>query len=112
VNGLRGRLEAYWASNALHSSPAEDKTRDDDSSFTKPEKPSSDGSRSTTHAPRKRSVQPFIFAHDFPRGIVYMFQATLTYALMLIVMTFQVAYFVSIVAGLGVGEVMFGRWGR
>jgi hypothetical protein len=59
-----------------------------------------------------------------------MFQATITYALMLIAMlvllnfpvmqaptfyflcrTFQVAYFVSIIAGLGVGEVMFGRFG-
>jgi len=57
-----------------------------------------------------------------------MLQATLTYALMLAVMlvpqlfhrtsidvvilcrTFQVGYFVAIVAGLGVGEVMFGRW--
>jgi len=57
-----------------------------------------------------------------------MLQATLTYALMLAVMsvpplfrhtsfdiallcrTFQVGYFIAIVAGLGVGEVMFGRW--
>lgn len=55
-----------------------------------------------------------------------MFQATITYALMLVAMlvpsylpaasadiscrTFNVAYFVSIIVGLSVGEVMFGRW--
>lgn len=58
-----------------------------------------------------------------------MFQATLGYALMLAVMsvhsplcldatadlavlcrTFNAAYFVSVIMGLAIGEVMFGRW--
>ena len=59
-----------------------------------------------------------------------MFQATLGYALMLAVMsvlsphcsiaqllisfllrrTFQIAYFLSVIAGLAVGEAIFGRW--
>lgn len=47
---------------------------------------SSDGSRLIL-TPRKRIVPPFILAFDLPRGIVYMFQATVAYALMLIVMS-------------------------
>ena len=79
---------------------------------------------------RKRTVPPFILAHELPRGVMYMIQATLTYSLMLTAMfvlpylsippiltlfflprrTFNVVYFLSIIVGLGVGEVVFGRW--
>ena len=74
-------------------------------------------------------MPPFIVAHDLPRGLVYMLQATINYALMLAVMlvhsalfsrpsvdlfilsrTFQVGYFVAIIVGLGIGEATFGRW--
>jgi hypothetical protein len=36
--------------------------------------------------PRQRISPPFIPSHDIPRGIIYMFQAALAYALMLAVM--------------------------
>ncbi|PCH33438.1 hypothetical protein WOLCODRAFT_64030 [Wolfiporia cocos MD-104 SS10] len=58
-----------------------------------------------------RTVAPFIVAHDLPRGILYAFQALLAYALMLSVMTFQAAFVISIILGLGIGEVLFGRLG-
>lgn len=108
VNGLRGRLQGYWASNALHRS-TEHAIREDNTS-NKSESASSSRRCGLTPTPRKRIVPPFILAHDFTRGIIYMFQAAIAYALMLAVMTFQVWYFVSIVLGLGVGELLFGRW--
>ncbi|KAJ7112860.1 Ctr copper transporter family-domain-containing protein [Mycena crocata] len=52
---------------------------------------------------------PFILAHDFPRGVLYALQALLGFVLMLAVMTFQVAYIIAVVAGFGVGEMLFGR---
>lgn len=109
VNGLRGRLEGYWASNALHRS-VEQIAQEDNSSCNKLGRPPSSHGSAPIPTPRKRTVPPFILAHDLPRGIIFMFQATITYALMLTAMTFQAGYFVSIIAGLGVGEIMFGRW--
>ncbi|KAI9057184.1 hypothetical protein FKP32DRAFT_1661838 [Trametes sanguinea] len=58
-----------------------------------------------------RTIPPFIASHDIPRGALYAFQALLMYALMLAVMTFQAAYIISIIVGLGIGEVLFGRVG-
>ncbi|KAH9949020.1 Ctr copper transporter [Amylocystis lapponica] len=64
---------------------------------------------SSRRAPRR--ISPFIIAHDFPRGVLYALQALLAYVLMLAVMTFQAAFIIAILAGLGVGEVLFGRMG-
>ncbi|KAF9789188.1 Ctr copper transporter family-domain-containing protein [Thelephora terrestris] len=81
VGGLRGQLAAYWTSRAL-----ERPIQEDTSSCRKSERPSSsDGSKSIP-ASRKRTVPPFILAHDLPRGIVCMIQAAIAYLLMLIVM--------------------------
>ncbi|VDB84492.1 unnamed protein product [Peniophora sp. CBMAI 1063] len=59
---------------------------------------------------RARLIAPFIASHDLSRGALYALQALLAYALMLAVMTFQAAYIISIVAGLGLGEMLFGRF--
>jgi len=58
-----------------------------------------------------RTIPPFIASHDIPRGAIHALQALLGYVLMLSVMTFQAAYLLSIVFGLGLGEVLFGRMG-
>ncbi|EKM60886.1 uncharacterized protein PHACADRAFT_247104 [Phanerochaete carnosa HHB-10118-sp] len=58
-----------------------------------------------------RSSPPFLLSHDVPRGIAFACQALLGYTLMLAVMTFQAAYIISILVGLGIGEVLFGRLG-
>jgi len=55
-------------------------------------------------------VPPFIWKYDLSRGAMFALQALLAYVLMLSVMTFQVAYLISIVLGLGIGEVIFGRY--
>ncbi|KAH9900710.1 CTR copper uptake transporter [Cubamyces lactineus] len=57
-----------------------------------------------------RNAPPFVFSHDLARGLLHAVQAALQFAFMLIVMTFQVAFILSIVIGLGVGETLFGRF--
>ena len=57
-----------------------------------------------------RRVPPFIPAHDLTRGVVFAAQSALSFALMLIVMTFNVGFILSIVVGLGIGETLFGRY--
>ncbi|KAF8273769.1 Ctr copper transporter [Lactarius quietus] len=58
---------------------------------------------------QRRTIPPFVFSHDIVRGALYSLQALLSYALMLAVMTFQAAYIISIIIGLGLGEILFGR---
>ncbi|KAJ6566154.1 Ctr copper transporter family-domain-containing protein [Mycena capillaripes] len=53
---------------------------------------------------------PFIFAHDGMRGAMHALQAALGFAFMLAVMTFQAAFIITIALGLGIGEMMFGRY--
>lgn len=60
---------------------------------------------------RARLIAPFIPSHDLTRGALYALQALLSYALMLAVMTFQAAYIIAIIVGLGIGEILFGRFG-
>ncbi|KAH9913205.1 CTR copper uptake transporter [Fomitopsis serialis] len=57
-----------------------------------------------------RSAAPFILKHELPRGILLMVQVALNYAFMLAVMTFQLGFIFSLIVGLGVGEMLFGRF--
>ncbi|KAI6133338.1 Ctr copper transporter [Pisolithus croceorrhizus] len=61
------------------------------------------------HAKSEGPIPPFIPSHDIPRGIIHAIQTAFSYILMLIVMTFNVAYIIPVILGLGVGEVLFGR---
>jgi len=61
---------------------------------------------------RKRLIPPFKLSEDIPRGIVQSIQSTFVYAMMLAVMTFNGAYILSIILGLGTGEFLVGRIGR
>ncbi|KAF8895050.1 Ctr copper transporter family-domain-containing protein [Gymnopilus junonius] len=75
-------------------------------------RPPSGNATQQTHVTMKsrlRTVTPFILAHDLPRGILYTLQMLVAYLLMLAVMTFQAAFLISIVLGLGIGEIFFGR---
>jgi len=53
---------------------------------------------------------PLILAHDIPRGLLFVVRALIGVLFMWTVMTFQVAFILSIVVGLGVGEMLFGRY--
>ncbi|TCD60464.1 hypothetical protein EIP91_010040 [Steccherinum ochraceum] len=57
-----------------------------------------------------RTVPPFIFWHDLTRGIMYLGHSALQFAFMLAIMTFQLGFIFALVVGLGVGEMLFGRY--
>ncbi|KAI0297534.1 Ctr copper transporter, partial [Multifurca ochricompacta] len=69
----------------------------------------SSSARRPNNERRIRTVPPFVLSHDAARGALYSLQALLSYALMLSVMTFQAAYIISVIVGLGLGELLFGR---
>ncbi|GJE96170.1 CTR copper uptake transporter [Phanerochaete sordida] len=56
------------------------------------------------------TTPPFILSHDLVRGIAFAGHSALQFAFMLVVMTFQVGFILSIVVGMGVGETLFGRF--
>ena len=57
-----------------------------------------------------RGAAPFVLSHAWARGALQMVQSTLGFLFMLAVMTYQVGFILSIVLGLGVGEMMYGRY--
>jgi len=122
---VRSRLTVHWRKRALaFAANRENSRRSTTSTSTKDEDACCDveevsvnGSSvkytGPTSAIRRacRTIEPFILSHDLPRGALYALQAFLAYTLMLAVMTFQAAYIISIILGLGLGEVFFGRLG-
>ncbi|KAI0312562.1 Ctr copper transporter family-domain-containing protein [Amylostereum chailletii] len=66
----------------------------------------------TKLANARRTLPPFILAHDAARGVMQALLSLLGFLFMLAVMTFQVGFILSIVVGLGVGETLFGRYAR
>ncbi|KAI9572655.1 Ctr copper transporter, partial [Boletus coccyginus] len=75
-------------------------------------KDSTEASRDGPIPTRRQLVPPFTPSRDIPRGLIQAIQSIFSYALMLTVMTFNGAYIISVVLGLGIGEVLFGRMGR
>ncbi|KAJ7921387.1 Ctr copper transporter [Mycena leptocephala] len=52
---------------------------------------------------------PFILSHELSRGVLAGLQSTIHYLLMLVVMTFNASFIISVILGVVVGEVAFGR---
>ncbi|KAF5339983.1 hypothetical protein D9611_012415 [Ephemerocybe angulata] len=68
----------------------------------------------TNSAPLPKGLKALFFprlspSDDIIRGMLYAVQAALGFLLMLVVMTYQGYLILSIVLGLGVGEMLFGR---
>ncbi|KAF9738230.1 hypothetical protein PMIN06_001768 [Paraphaeosphaeria minitans] len=57
-----------------------------------------------------RHVQPFRFSVDLPRAAIMTLAAGVGYLLMLAVMTYNVGYFLSVLAGAFIGELALGRF--
>jgi copper transporter 1 len=111
---IRGALEARWRRSALALNAVPTVERDTFLSrkqIAKEEVICEDepGSTRSPIIQRRRTIPPFVLSHDVARGALYSLQALLYYALMLAVMTFQAAYIISIIIGLGLGEILFGR---
>ncbi|KZP32306.1 hypothetical protein FIBSPDRAFT_907384 [Athelia psychrophila] len=116
VAASRALLESQWKRNVCPVHWPSYPDVDPSNSPRPAEVPSSPAGSSSSLAasPSKstmRTIPPFIASHDIPRGAIHALQALLSYALMLSVMTFQAAYLLSVVFGLGLGEVLFGRMG-
>jgi len=89
VAAVRAMMEAHWRTAARIAEKNDDKNKK---------------SRMRIRA------TPFIFAHDATRGAMQALQSFLGFAFMLAVMTFQAGFIISIALGLGVGEMLFGRY--
>ena len=66
--------------------------------------------RVITASSRSKETTPWRISTELPRACVYTVQAGLGYLLMLAVMTLNVGYFLSVLAGLFVGELAIGRF--
>ncbi|EIM92750.1 copper transporter [Stereum hirsutum FP-91666 SS1] len=112
---IRGAMEDNWRRSLLEANANRLAKRSQDSGSASDVK-SGEGRAEPVSTKgngdrRTRTMPPFIPSIDLTRGALYALQAFLTYALMLAVMTFQAAYIISIIVGLGIGEVLFGRYG-
>jgi solute carrier family 31 (copper transporter), member 1 len=104
IAACRGVMESYWAKRAQIAYA--NKLNGNGAAGTKASAPPM--TLQTTLLMRR--LPPFIFEHDIMRGFMHSGQAALNFAFMLVVMTFQVGFILSIVIGLGVGETLFGRY--
>ncbi|KAF8529461.1 Ctr copper transporter [Gautieria morchelliformis] len=117
VAAMRSLMQAYWAHSTPALFPARAK-RLSDSTDKKRLNEREDTDMESLQGDRAPAIRlshlhraaPFIPAHDFARGAMFAGQAALSYALMLAVMTYNAGYIIAIVLGLGVGEVLFGRF--
>ncbi|KDE09480.1 hypothetical protein MVLG_00381 [Microbotryum lychnidis-dioicae p1A1 Lamole] len=56
------------------------------------------------------SPAPFTPLIDLPRTVIFTLQAFIGYLLMLAIMTYSAWFFISILSGLALGELLFGRF--
>ena len=123
ISAVRGVCERHWQARALllsnKCSPSTYETRT--SPVSKVPSSQEEGVVEVHEVPatvpsvvprvNSRTIPPFLTGHDIPRGLLHGFQAMLSYALMLAVMTYRVDFVLCIVVGSGVGEILFGRAG-
>jgi len=104
--------EAQWriaAGNALVA-VAQDCPCDDPKQSPSLTEEAASGNRVTT-GPRGL-IAPFVLSRELARGGLMSFHSLISYVLMLIVMTFNAGFILSLVIGLGVGEFLVGRVAR
>lgn len=68
----------------------------------------------TAHELRERARAPTgaVYRANARRAAFVVFGTTLDYSLMLVAMTFNVGLFCSLIAGFGLGTLLFGHWGH
>ncbi|KAJ6458579.1 CTR copper uptake transporter [Mycena vitilis] len=94
---VRGMMEAHWREAAKKKK--------------KKKGCGADGADDKGRIKKMRLRAPsFAPAHDIMRGVLHALQSVLGFAFMLSVMTFQAAFIITIALGLGIGEMLFGRY--
>lgn len=108
--GAKGLLEAWWrrrlASNLTRALVTPDNASTH--SHTK----SVESGTYFLNAAAAPLVPAFEPAHDVVRGVMQAVQSLIGFFLMLSVMTYNAAFLISVVLGLGAGEIVFARLGR
>ncbi|KAK0209322.1 CTR copper uptake transporter [Desarmillaria ectypa] len=101
---MRRVMEGHWAKRAqiLHA-----KKNRDSSSEIETLKSESSALKSVV----LRSAPPSVLRNDLARGAMHTLQSALSFTFMLAAMTFQVGFILAIIIGMGVGEILFGRFG-
>ncbi|KAH8093106.1 Ctr copper transporter family-domain-containing protein [Cristinia sonorae] len=113
IAACRAVMEMHWAKRAMILQSDRLNARGLPASASEVEKLRSSAASTSEqfmNALTMRTIPPFVFWHDFTRGVIYLGQSALQFAFMLAVMTFQLGFIFSIVIGLGVGEMLFGRY--
>ncbi|CAA7271353.1 unnamed protein product [Cyclocybe aegerita] len=120
VAAMRGRMEVVWryrahvratstSPNALEKSYTTASSSADSAAV--PDKTPTFNIGFLVGTPTSHIAPSFILTHSLARGAIHALQAALGFAFMLVVMTYNVGYILSIILGLGVGETLFGRFG-
>lgn len=111
LSGARGLVEAWWRRQQASSSTRALVTPDNASvhSHSKSIESGRDYLMSASPVPL---VAPFEPMRDLARGVMQAVQSLIGFFLMLSIMTYNAAFLISIILGLGIGEFIFARLAR
>jgi len=110
---MRALMELHWREQMLRQGEARFTRLRDEKTDDKCEEVKANvvaPPKSPQRSSSFRVSAPFILTHNVVRGVMFAISAALGYLFMLAVMTYQGAFIISIVAGLGIGEIIFGRF--
>ncbi|CAE6488774.1 unnamed protein product [Rhizoctonia solani] len=111
LGGAKGLIEAWWRRQQASSATRALVTPDNASthSHSKSVESGRDYLMGSNPAPL---IAPFEPMQDLVRGAMQAVQSLIGFFLMLSVMTYNAAFLVSVILGLGIGEVVFARLAR
>ncbi|KAG8785900.1 hypothetical protein FRC12_017070 [Ceratobasidium sp. 428] len=110
LGGAKGLMEAWWRRRQA-AQLARTLVTPDNASVHSHSKSIESGSALLMGA-TPPLIAPFELVHDLARGAMQAVQSLIGFFLMLSVMTYNGAFLIAVVLGLGIGEVAFARLGR